>query len=142
MYYLRVGPPAVEKQSISKEEFVDMVYERAKADEPKTKIPAVVMTAQACLESDYGRSPIAVGNNNIFGMRRFSGEFKSYDSWEASVIGYESCLTEVSAYSELFSLKTNKEWIFAIGEAGYCPEPDYGDRLWSVVEQWDLEGRE
>ena len=42
-------------------------------------------------------------------------------------------------YSELFGLQTVKEWIYAIGPAGYCSEAGYGAGIWSVVIHWDLE---
>ena len=42
-------------------------------------------------------------------------------------------------YSELFGLQTVKEWIYAIGPAGYCSGAGYGAGIWSVVIHWDLE---
>ena len=40
---------------MTSKDFATALYARAKNDEAKTGIPAEIMTAQACLESGYGK---------------------------------------------------------------------------------------
>ena len=130
-YYPKPNVSGMSK-SMPREDFIRMMYARAKYDEEITKIPAMLMVAQACYESDYGRSDLSIYNRNLFGL---SGH--KFDSYDSCINYYENLL--MGHYSELFGLQTVKEWIYAIGPAGYCSEAGYGAGIWSVVIHWDLE---
>lgn len=64
--------------NMSQKDFVNAVYARGKIDEAKTKIPAAIFTAQACLESGYGTSPAATNKNNLFGFM-VNGKIRNYN---------------------------------------------------------------
>jgi len=117
-----------------KKEFVNAIYEIAKSHEERTNIPAALLTAQACYESGYGTSNYAVKKNNLFGFIGYE-----YASPEDSIASYEKTLTG-SIYKSLMG-KDLKGWVYGIGPAGYCSDPDYGDNLWAIIEYWDLDKR-
>ena len=42
-------------------------------------------------------------------------------------------------YQKLFVLSTVEEWAYAIGPAGYTPDPGYGEAIMAVIQKWDLD---
>ena len=54
---------------LTEDEFIEMVGRLAKQDMKKTGILASVTIAQAILESGYGRTPLGMEANNLFGMK-------------------------------------------------------------------------
>jgi N-acetylmuramoyl-L-alanine amidase CwlA len=54
---------------MGKEAFIKKIGEKAKEDYQKNGILASVTIAQACLESEYGTSELAMNANNLFGMK-------------------------------------------------------------------------
>lgn len=42
-------------------------------------------------------------------------------------------------YQKLFELSTVEEWAYAIGPAGYTPDPGYGEAIMAVIQKWDLD---
>lgn len=55
-------------------DFILMIAQYAKTEQEKYNIPPSIKIAQACLESDYGRSKLALEANNLFGIKHKSGE--------------------------------------------------------------------
>lgn len=57
--------------------------------EEKWRVNAVFLCALACHESDFGRSKIAQGKNNIYGLRAYDGDAynsaKTYGSFKESI---------------------------------------------------------
>ena len=54
---------------MTEREFIDSIAPLAQADMRKSGILASVTIAQACLESAYGTSELAVNARNLFGMK-------------------------------------------------------------------------
>lgn len=134
-------PPALPeiKANMTHEDFVDAVYARARRDQNTTKIPAALMTAQACYESGYGTSSAAINKNNILGLMS-NGSVRSFTSIDECIKAYERSITTMKCYAHLFNYDVDDvySWTFGIGPAGYCPEANYGSEVWKLIEQWDL----
>lgn len=118
-------------------------------------VPASITLAQGILESDAGRSMLSVEGNNHFGIKCHSdwkgrtvyydddrrGEcFRSYGSAEESFRDHSLFLTTGSRYASLFELKVTdyKGWAKGLKKAGYATNPQYADKLISIIELYDL----
>ncbi len=120
------NPP---KKNMTNAEFVSYIGNLARQDMKKTGILASVTTAQAILESNYGRSGLAQKANNLFGIKAgtiwnsyaWNGKvyttktqeyingkyvtiidkFRLYDSWEKSVLDHSYYLRNAKNGSRL-----------------------------------------
>ena len=54
---------------MNEKEFIEMIGPMAMSDMQQSGILASITTAQACLESGYGSTELAVNANNLFGMK-------------------------------------------------------------------------
>jgi len=113
-------PPQADTIPENKDEFVSMIYDRAKANEEKTGVPASVVTAQAILESGYGKSVPTDDEKysyNLFGIKgegtngavkcttseyNKDGKYKIKDSFAA----YNNYQDSINKHSEF--LKNNE----------------------------------
>lgn len=75
----KVGTQAVEFLNLSETEAAAKILEAAKKDYEKTGILASITSAQAILESGYGKTQLAQEANNFFGMKANL----SSNSWES-----------------------------------------------------------
>ncbi len=108
-----VRTPEAERHDLTREEFHDFVGEIARKDwmDRRIMLPSVVI-AQACVESDLGRSELARNANAIFGIKQngWTGRvyvknateqnedgtyrvdrntlWRAYDSWEQSIMDH------------------------------------------------------
>ncbi len=74
------------KGQTPQEAFISKVGPMAKADMAKTGICAAVTLAQAILESGWGKSELATGANNLFGMKNsLSGNTWPGSTWDGRV---------------------------------------------------------
>ncbi len=147
-----------------KKDFVKDIYTKAKALEQSTKVPAAIVTAQACQESGYGASvPIDKYTGqisyNLFGVKgtgpagsvlcqTFEYEngqkyyiddyFKAYNSYDESIIGHAEFLQENSRYSSLFESDDPTTWAYGLQSAGYATDPNYAENLISVMNYWGI----
>lgn len=101
---------------------------------------------QFALESDFGRSSLAVGNENYCGMRNPSmristahhagdGSYNwaSYDDLYSCVIDYLFCLQyHHPCFDNYSSVLGFSNFIRKF----YCPEKDYIDRINSIFQQF------
>ena len=98
------------------------------------------IACQFALESDFGRSRLAVSSNNHCGMKvpalRVStttsstldvGSFASYDS-------FESCLVDFLIWLAYNKVNTYSQWEKSLKV--YCPEADYYARINSIYKQF------
>ena len=120
----------------------------------RSGVPASISLAQGILESDCGRSSLAVKACNHFGIKchGWSGPgyymdddakdecFRKYSNVEQSWRDHSDFLRSGSRYSFLFDLKTTdyKGWARGLKSAGYATAPDYADRLITIIEEEGL----
>ncbi len=115
------------------------------------RIPASITLAQGIIESNCGKSPLAVKANNHFGIkchREWTGEgfyydddqknecFRKYLNPEDSFRDHSLFLTLRPRYAALFSLdpKDYTGWAYGLKQAGYATNPEYPRLLIRVIE--------
>lgn len=123
----------------------------------RSGVPASITLAQGMLESNYGRSELAVKANNHFGIqchgdawkgKRYqhvdSGElreFRKYKSVSESYEDHSNFLVKNKRYASLFELEVTdyKGWAHGLKKAGYAEDPEYASKLIRVVEMYGLD---
>lgn len=128
----------------------------AKEQEIKYGIPASVIMAQAIIESDAGKSILAVCANNHFGIKthkewmgdsvyyhdnRLNESFRKYRNVYDSYEDHSKFLLSRPRYRFLFSVPVTDyiSWCFGLQEAGYATAPDYAVRLLKVIRDFRLD---
>ena len=121
----------------------------------RSGVPASITLAQGILESNFGRSRLAVVANNHFGIKCHSGWrgatithdddsrnecFRKYNSAEESFRDHSDFLTSTPRYRDLFKLKTDdyKGWARGLKQAGYATDPNYANLLIKRIEDYEL----
>lgn len=148
-------------------QFIKIIAPIAKADSKKSHILASLTIAQAILESADGNSGLATGGKALFGIKASRGwqgkvwtgrtveyydenrtvitaGFRAYDSWEESIADHSKFLTSKSRYAKVVGEKDYKKACLYIYEAGYATDPNYTQKLISLIEanhltQYDTE---
>jgi LysM repeat protein len=145
--------PTLSAQSgrISREEYIQRYKDLAIAQMNISGIPASIIMAQACFESDNGNSRLAKEANNHFGIKchtSWTGPsirhdddalqecFRKYDSPEGSYSDHSDFLRYRDRYAFLFNLASNdyKGWAEGLKKAGYATNPAYAERLIKIIE--------
>jgi flagellum-specific peptidoglycan hydrolase FlgJ len=147
-------------------EFVNAIYFYALREETLSRIPAAVTTAQAILETFYGKR-VAVDlktgrySYNLFWLKgagpagsvrcRIREEnpvtgvwewtvsrFKAYDSYEDSLRGHAEVLTGKPRYAGAFRANTPAGFVRAIAKAGYATDSRYAQKVIYWIKYWGL----
>jgi len=145
-------------------DYVDLYAAVAINEMNRTGIPASIKLAQAILESDAGRSALAVEARNHFGIKcgntwegptyykkdddRKKGKliascFRSYQDPMQSFLDHSAFLLDPKKnhrYGKLFTYASDdyKKWAKGLQKAGYATNKKYADRLISVIEKYQL----
>lgn len=137
-----------------KEEFIERVGSIAQSNYCRYRILPSLVIAQAALESGWGAYSI---ENNIFGIKAGSSwmgrvairrtkewdgskyitkeaRFRAYDSIEDSIIDYLKLVGKSKRYKEVKRATNYKEAARLIYEAGYATDPEYSNKLISIIE--------
>ena len=93
-------------------------------------IPAEIITAQAILESGWGKSKLAK-KHNYFGIKNGNKGWQKFGS-RLECFDYHARLLTNERYGHLVGCSV-EEWAYGLRDAGYCPEQDYPERLLRVV---------
>lgn len=121
----------------------------------KYKIPASIKLAQGILESNSGRSLLAVRSNNHFGIKchkgwegksithddDYIGEcFRKYKHPAKSYEDHSKFLTSRKRYAKLFKLSVTdyKSWAYGLKRAGYATDSRYPQKLISIINKYAL----
>lgn len=121
----------------------------------RTGVPASITLAQGILESDSGRSPLAVKGNNHFGIKchkDWTGEryfkdddtknecFRVYSDPQLSFRDHSDFLRYRDRYKHLFSLDPADytAWANGLSKAGYATDPAYPAKLIAMIEKYKL----
>ena len=145
--------------------YVDQYKSIAIAEMHRTGIPASIKMAQALLESDFGRSDLALTANNHFGIkcggswtgRTFYKEdddrnkdgdliescFRSYLTGEESFIAHSKFLASTKKgyrYGFLFEFGSTDyhSWAHGLKKSGYATDPKYPQKLIKIIEDNEL----
>lgn len=135
------------------------------AEMQRTAIPASIKMAQAILESSFGKSELAQNSNNHFGIKCSTGWdgktyyviddevdenfqkkhscFRFYNNPEESFIAHSDFLTDPKKekrYGFLFAFGSTdyRSWAYGLRQAGYASNPNYGDLLIKLIEDYSL----
>ena len=150
---------AVSSQAQSKDAFANYIarYGNLAVDQMKKYgIPASITLAQGLLESDAGRSTLAVKCNNHFGIKCHSDWtgrkmyhdddarqecFRCYSDADDSYRDHSLFLVNGSRYQSLFKLSVTdyKGWAKGLKAAGYATSPTYADKLIEIIERYGLD---
>lgn len=150
---------AVPSQAQSKDAFANYIarYGNLAVDQMKKYgIPASITLAQGLLESDAGRSTLAVKCNNHFGIKCHSDWtgrkmyhdddarqecFRCYSDADDSYRDHSLFLVNGSRYHSLFKLSVTdyKGWAKGLKAAGYATSPTYADKLIEIIERYGLD---
>jgi flagellum-specific peptidoglycan hydrolase FlgJ len=145
-------------------DFIKTIAPYAQRIQEKYNILASLVIAQACLESNFGRSGLAQKGKNLFGIKgSYKGQsvtmrtheyqrgkkvwidaaFCKYPSW------YESMEDLARLYHNGVSWDRNKykpiigetNYVMAckkVQECGYCTDPNYAAKLINIIKKYDL----
>ncbi len=148
----------ISAQPVSKDqlaiEYVDKFKDFAVDEMHRSGIPASITLAQGLLESDYGRSRLAVLANNHFGLKchnTWDGEtilhdddalqecFRKFPSVYDSYQNHSKILKK-KRYQFLYSIdrKDYQAWSHGLRKAGYATDPYYGYKLIRLIESYSL----
>jgi len=152
------------KGNLTKREFVRLVHDAALREEQRSGVPAGITTAQAILETGYGRavpSDIETGeySYNLFGIKahghpdyvsvwtheevngarvKIIDKFRSYESFEESIRGRTEFFKKNQRYKELLGSNDSFLWADKLQEKGYATDSKYANKLKEIIKQWDL----
>ena len=138
-------------QRITREQYIGMYKDIAVMQMNLYGIPASIIMAQACLESNNGNSELARNANNHFGIKGHNGwngrvylhddetkneKFRAYKTVEESFKDHSEFLKSGKRYAFLFSYdKTDYvSWAHGLKQAGYATNPKYAQLLIKVIE--------
>lgn len=146
--------------------FLSQIKEGALKSWEKYRVLPSLVAAQAILESEWGKSGLALQGNNLFGIKAhgWAGEtiemptkeyrngqlvpataqWRKYNSWSDSVEDHGLFFVENKRYSTLLNEKDYKKAAILVKESGYATDPDYSSKLLQIIEgnklyQWDEE---
>lgn len=145
----------------SQPEFITVMVEKCQERCTAAGILPSLCIAQACVESAYGTSELAVNANNLFGIKASSGwsgrtytkqtqewdgskyitisaAFRAYDTMVACVEDYLTKLTTMDRYTNLVGCTDIETACRLIREDGWATSPTYTETLLSVVDKYNL----
>ena len=137
------------------ESYIEKYKDLAISEMKRTGVPASITLAQGMIESDYGRSSLAIKANNHFGIkchtdwagpRFFKNDdkknecFRKYSNPDESFRDHSDFLVSGSRYVSLFkfNLTDYKAWANGLKRAGYATNPDYPNMLIRKIEEYAL----
>ena len=138
----------------------------AQASQIEGGVPASISLAQAALESSWGGSGLSSQGNNFFGIKDSATDewygqhvdmdtteynpagqaytikagFRKYASPQGSFDDHVFFLQKNKRYKSLFKLPATdyKGWANGLEAAGYATDPNYAEKLISMVEKYGL----
>ena len=146
--------PDLLAQRITAEEYINTWKDVAISEMKRSGIPASIKLAQGMLESANGNSRLATVDNNHFGIKCHGwqgkkayhdddkkGEcFRHYKNAKESFIDHTDFLKSHNRYAFLFDYPSTdyKNWAHGLRKAGYATDPNYPQKLISLIERYEL----
>ncbi|MDR0421362.1 MAG: glucosaminidase domain-containing protein [Prevotellaceae bacterium] len=141
-------------QKLTREQYIEKYRNIAIRQMKSYGIPASIILAQACLESNNGNSSLAVKGKNHFGIKCAGWQgrkvyhdddkanecFRAYGTDEESFVDHSDFLRYRQRYAFLFDLKITdyKGWARGLKKAGYATAPKYAEMLIKIIEDFQL----
>ncbi|CAH2212543.1 glycoside hydrolase family 73 protein [Tepidibacter aestuarii] len=144
----------------TKDEFIQLVYSKTNYGYKKYNIYPSITIAQAILESNWGNSNLTQKGKNLFGIKaskdyknkvdfptnefvdnkkvKVVQSFRAYDSYSESIEDYTNLLGKAKRYESLKKCKDYKEQAIALYACGYSTDPNYPQKLISIIEKYKL----
>lgn len=124
------------------------------------KYPSAII-AQACIESNYGKSLLSINYHNYFGLKAGSkwhgksvnlvtkevysnrpvsikDNFRVYANMAAGVSGYFDFIN-AQRYHDLKAASSNQDYLLRIKKDGYCTAPNYVMSCMNVIKKYNLD---
>ena len=139
--------------------YVNHFVKMAQAETEKFAVPTSIILAQGILESNAGGSSLAKNNNNHFGIKchNWTGAsfyaidddkdedgnliescFRTYDAADESWRDH-SIFLQQPRYQLLYDCGLDyRAWAFGLQTAGYATDPEYANKLISIIERYEL----
>ncbi|MBS4749942.1 glycoside hydrolase family 73 protein [Carnobacteriaceae bacterium zg-ZUI78] len=144
-------------------DFFSKIAVSAQENQEKYGVLSSITMAQAGLESEYGRSQLASKYYNLFGVKGsqydgvalptkefYNGQwhtvhayFKVYPSWKESIEQHGRLLHKGTSWNEaqykaVIEAKNYKQAASALVEGGYATDPQYAEKIVSIIETYQL----
>ena len=145
--------------------FINQIAPHAKRIQHNYQILASIIIAQAILESNWGKSGLAINAYNLFGIKgSFNGQsvtmqtaeynrdgerssitakFKKYPSWYESFEDLAKLYTngvswDRNKYKKIIGEKDYMKVARELQSSGYATDPKYADKLISLIKRYEL----
>lgn len=145
-------------------EFVNKMRDAVQMASAETGVPAKLIMSQAALESGWGKREILLDHgqtsHNLFGIKATGGwkgkvtnimtsefvdgkmvkmkqPFRAYDSYADSLTDYARLISTSPRYESVLSAPTAEEAARRVQAAGYATDPNYADKLISIMAYFD-----
>ena len=120
--------------------FIEVVGAIASADMKNSGVAASLTTAQAILESAWGKSELTRKTTEYEDGKKVQveAEFRAYDTWEDSVKDHSAFLKKYKRYAKVIGGTDYKEACNAVAAAGYASDPEYAKKLIELIETYEL----
>ena len=144
------------------QEFIAQISASAVQSMKSSRIPASFTVAEAALESGWGSSRLYAEAKNIFGVKAdpsWDGPFidmptheyvngrltqvmarwRKYDTYQACFDEHAKFLHDNERYGACFERQyTGPEFAIEIARCGYSTDPDYAEKMASIIRQHNL----
>ncbi|PYE21324.1 flagellar protein FlgJ [Paraburkholderia silvatlantica] len=142
-------------------DFISAISPAAQQSMDQTRIPASFVVAEAALESGWGASQLTQQAMNLFGVKAdssWSGPvyaihtreylngqwvmvnalFRKYSDWLGSISDHAAFLMNNPRYAPAFAWVDGISFAKAIAAAGYATDPQYAQKLASIIKSHNL----
>ncbi|MED4727212.1 glucosaminidase domain-containing protein [Aneurinibacillus migulanus] len=144
---------------MTQNEFIEAIGQAAQTDMKRTGILASLTVAQACLESNWGNSGLAIKGKNLFGVKgkgpagsitmptyewergqkiKINAAFRKYNTWAESIADRSALFLRLPRYKNLIGEKDYKRACQKVQQDGYATDPQYATKLISMIEKYKL----
>jgi flagellum-specific peptidoglycan hydrolase FlgJ len=143
------------------ENFIAAISPAAKTSALTSKVPASFVVAEGALESGWGASQLCTQAMNIFGVKAdpswhgptwsmqtreyLNGQWvvvpalwRKYSDWLGSIADHAQFLLTNPRYKPAFAYTTGALFAQAIQAAGYATDPDYANKIISIIKTHGL----
>lgn len=153
------------EETLTKQQFIDQLAPHAKELQQGYGVLPSIILGQAILESNWGQSQLASQYKNLFGIKAsgnqpkisletkeyineqwvtIQGDFRVYNSWQESLDDHTMLFVNGTnwnpqLYAGVLTATDYRQAAQALQTAGYATDPDYANKIISVIETYKLD---